>query len=64
MEVGAFAAVAIARYEGSDRAHLFYCDAAWNVVTDTEHESVTAAIEQANFEFELLPFREAQADVT
>jgi len=27
-------------------------------VTDTEHPSVTVAIEQANFEFALLAFRE------
>jgi hypothetical protein len=58
VDVGGFAAIAIARYDGSDRAYLFYCDTDWNVVTDTEHPSVTAAIEQANFEFGLLPFRE------
>ena len=46
-----------AQYEASDRAYLFYCDNAWSVVTDTEHECVTAAIEQANFEFGLLSFR-------
>jgi hypothetical protein len=58
LDVGGFAAIAIAKYDGSDRASLFYCDSAWDVVTDTEYESVTAAIEQANFEFGLLPFRE------
>ena len=58
VEVGDFAAVAIARYESGSGVHLFYCDADWNVVTDTEHASVGAAVAQANFEFGLLPFRE------
>ena len=56
IDVRGFAAVAIARYEGSEEVYLFYCDADWRVVTDTEHESVTAAMEQAHLEFGLLPF--------
>jgi hypothetical protein len=58
IEVRRFAALAVAQYEGSDSVYLFYCDADWRVVTDTEHESIPAAIEQAHFEFGLLPFEE------
>jgi hypothetical protein len=62
-EVTRFAAVAIARYDDSSSAHLFYCDRDWQVVTDTEHEDVDAAIQQANFEFGLLHFQQtATAD--
>jgi hypothetical protein len=28
----------------------------WNVITDTRHDDITTAIEQANFEFGLLHF--------
>lgn len=54
-----FAALALAQYahEG-DGVYLFYCDPGWNVVTDTWHEDVAAAIRQANFEFGLLQFQE------
>jgi hypothetical protein len=36
--------------------YLFYCDRSWNVITDTQHEDVAAAVGQANFEFGLLQF--------
>jgi hypothetical protein len=58
-EVGDFAAVAIARYdEEPTGVYLFYCDRGWNVVTDTWHEDVESAVQQANFEFGLLAFEE------
>ena len=59
VEMSRFAAVAIARYEDEPSGvYLFYCDRSWNVVTDTSHEDVAAAIAQANFEFGLLRFEE------
>ena len=61
-EVTDFAAVAIARYdEEPTGVYLFYCDRSWNVITDTWHEDVDAAIHQANFEFGLLRFHELAA---
>jgi hypothetical protein len=52
-----FAAVAIAKYDEDARGvYLFYCDDDWNVITDTLHEDVSSAIQQANFEFGLLAF--------
>ena len=58
-EVSDFAAAAIARYdEEPTGVYLFYCDRGWNVVTDTWHEDVAAAVAQANFEFGLLQFVE------
>jgi hypothetical protein len=57
-EASDFAAIAIARYDDSSSAHLFYCDRHWQVVTDTEHKDVEAAVRQANFEFGLLHFQE------
>ena len=58
-EISRFASLAIARYDsGSEGVYLFYCDEQWNVVTDTLHEDVASAIQQANFEFGLLRFLE------
>ncbi|MCP2289133.1 hypothetical protein APR08_002050 [Nocardia amikacinitolerans] len=45
--VDGFAGLAITQYDASPAVYLFYCDAAWNVVTDTCHDSVAAAREQA-----------------
>jgi hypothetical protein len=50
-EVGPAAALAIARYPEQDGFYLFYLDAGGNVVTDTFHASVEAALEQAAFEY-------------
>jgi hypothetical protein len=44
-------ALAIAEYEGESGVYLFYCDPEWRVVTDTFHESVDLAIEQARWEY-------------
>jgi hypothetical protein len=58
-EVSTFAALAIARYDDDPNGvYLFYCDSNWNVITDTWHENVAAAVGQANFEFGLLHFEE------
>ena len=43
--------LAIARYPDQSGFYLFYCDAAWSVLTDTWHESVEAAVAQAEFEY-------------
>jgi hypothetical protein len=59
IEVKEFAALVIAKYEDEPQGvYLFYCDQSWNVITDTWHEDVTAAMHQANFEFGLLQFHE------
>jgi hypothetical protein len=59
VDVSRFAALAIASYDdSSDGVYLFYCDRRWNVITDTWHEDVAAAIGQANFEFGLLHFEQ------
>jgi hypothetical protein len=63
VEASLFAAVAIARYEDDpSNVYLFYCDRSWNVVTDTSHEDVAAAIAQANFEFGLLRFERSRPE--
>jgi hypothetical protein len=49
---GPAAGLAICRYEGEKAYYLFGCDAEWNTVTDTWHESLEAAVEQAEFEYE------------
>jgi hypothetical protein len=59
VQVSRFAALAIARYDDEPSGvYLFYCDGSWNVVTDTFHEDVAAAVGQANFEFGLLHFEQ------
>jgi hypothetical protein len=61
-EVKEFAALAIAKYDGeSQGVYLYYCDPSWNVITDTWHEDVAAALDQAHFEFGLLQFHEFAA---
>jgi len=49
--VEAASRLAIARYPDQSGFYLFYCDAAWSVLTDTWHESVEAAVAQAEFEY-------------
>jgi hypothetical protein len=62
VEIKEFAALAIAEYDGeSQGVYLFYCDPSWNVITDTWHEDVAAALDQAHFEFGLLQFHEFAA---
>jgi hypothetical protein len=50
--MGAASALAICRYEGEENYYLFGCDENWNTLTDTWHETLEAAIEQAEFEYE------------
>jgi hypothetical protein len=46
------AALAVCRADGS--FFLFGCDSDWQVITDTWHESVQAAKQQAHFEYDVL----------
>ena len=50
------AALAIAQYDGEKGVYLFYCDPHWNVVTDTFHDSIDAAIAQARWEYTNVAF--------
>jgi hypothetical protein len=50
-ERGSFVALAIARYPEAEGVYLFYLDADGGVVTDTHHQSVDAAVEQADYEY-------------
>ena len=50
-QVLTFDHLALAQYAGEDVVYLFYCDAEWHVVTDTLHESLQAALTQAEVEF-------------
>jgi len=49
---GQVAGVAICQYEGESAYYLFGCDPEWNTVTDTWHESLNDALEQAELEYE------------
>jgi len=49
---GPAAGLAIGQYEGETAYYLFGCDTAWNTVTDTWHETLQGALQQAEFEYE------------
>ncbi|MGL4463325.1 MAG: hypothetical protein ACRC1K_14345 [Planctomycetia bacterium] len=49
--LGPAAGLAIARYKAAGPFYLFYCDPAWEVVTDTCHPTLELAREQAEFEY-------------
>ena len=50
--LGPAAGLAIAKYDDGDgQFYLFYCDPAWQVVTDTCHPSLELARDQAEFEY-------------
>jgi hypothetical protein len=51
VELGPAAALAIARYEGREGFYLFYLDEEGAVVTDTFHDYVEEAVDQAAFEY-------------
>ncbi|MEV0294851.1 hypothetical protein [Nocardia sp. NPDC050710] len=53
-----FAGLAIARYDADPGVYLFYCDAEWNAITDSYHEELGGAYEQAEFEFGPVEFIE------
>ena len=50
--MGAAAGLAICQYEGENSFYLFGCDAKWNTVTDTCHDTLEDAMAQAEFEYE------------
>ena len=60
VEVGGFAGLAI-EYPNDRGFYLFYCDGEWGVVTDTYHDSVENAVDQAEFEFSGVQFAERSA---
>ena len=43
----------IIQYEGDEGYYLFYCDSDGNQLTDTYHESIASALEQAKLEFNI-----------
>ena len=49
---GPAAGLAICQFDGDDAFYLFACDADWNSVTDTWHQSLDDAKAQAEFEYE------------
>jgi hypothetical protein len=49
---GPAAGLAICQYAGETAFYLFGCDAEWNTVTDTWHETLKDALKQAEFEYE------------
>lgn len=48
---GPASTLAICQYKGEDCFYLFGCDADWNSVTDTWHETLDNALGQAEFEY-------------
>jgi hypothetical protein len=50
--MGAMGGLAICQPPGSQEFYLFGCDVDWNVVTDTWHQSLDEAKEQAEYEYE------------
>ncbi len=49
---GPVAALAICQYEGESAFYLFGCDSEWNSITDTWHQTLEEAKDQAAFEYE------------
>jgi hypothetical protein len=49
--MGAMAGLAICQYEGEDYCYLFGCDENWDSVTDTTHQSLEEALDQAEYEY-------------
>jgi hypothetical protein len=49
---GPMAGLAICQYEGEDSVYLFGCGEDWQAVTDTWHQTLEEAIDQAEFEYE------------
>ena len=46
-----FFALAICQYKKDDGFYLFYCNSSWEAVTDTYHDTIQDAKEQAEFEY-------------
>ncbi|MBC7900569.1 MAG: hypothetical protein H7070_11020 [Saprospiraceae bacterium] len=50
--MGAALGLAICQYDGETSFYLFGCDENWDVLTDTWHETLADAKEQAEFEYD------------
>jgi hypothetical protein len=50
--MGPMAGLAICPYDGDEAFYLFGCDPEWNSLTDTWHQSLDEAKDQAEFEYE------------
>ncbi len=50
--MGASIGLAICQYENESSFYLFGCDEKWNTLTDTLHETLEEAKDQAEFEYE------------
>jgi len=61
-EVGAAAALAVARYPGAEGFYLYYLDEQGDIVTDTYHQSLEGAKGQAAFEYVGLSWTEVGRD--
>ena len=59
---GPFAQLAIVRYPGDDGYHLFYLDTGGGVITDTYHDTLERAVEQADYEYIGLAWRSPDAE--
>ena len=53
---GRIARLAVAEYDDQPGVYLFYCDEEWTVITDTLHDDLASAVDQAHFEFDNLAF--------
>ncbi|GAB2550884.1 hypothetical protein [Nocardia heshunensis] len=51
-----FARLAIAKYDSGSDVYLFYCDAEWECISDTDHGDIPAAVAQAQREFGRIEF--------
>jgi len=49
---GPNAGLAICQYDGEVGFYLFGCNEGWSSVTDTWHQSIEEAMDQAEFEYE------------
>jgi hypothetical protein len=55
-QVTEFTGLAIAQAPSDPGYYLLYCDENWQTITDTYHETIDAAIAQAEFEFDPVVF--------
>jgi len=47
-----FDGLVICQYENEEGVYLFYCNEKWDELTDTWHEDIESAKQQASIEFE------------
>jgi len=50
-EMGPMAGLAVCKFDDDDGIYLIGCDEKWNGITDTWHQSLDEAIDQAEFEY-------------